>query len=37
MAEEEAQLGLPGDYTAAVEHFLRSLDPGIARRLAGGN
>ncbi|KAB2970145.1 MAG: alpha/beta hydrolase [Zoogloea sp.] len=28
-----AQLGLPGAYTSAVERFLSSLDNGIARRL----
>lgn len=27
------QLGLPSDYTYAVEAFLRSLDPAVARRL----
>jgi arylformamidase len=27
------QLGLPGDYTAAVEHFMASLSPEVAQRL----
>ena len=28
-----AQLGLPSDYTQAVENFLRSPDPGVAHLL----
>ncbi|MEW9624140.1 alpha/beta hydrolase [Rhodanobacter geophilus] len=30
------QLGLPSDYTAAVEAFMRSLDPAVAQRLDRG-
>ena len=34
--EINEQLGLSGGYTAAVENFLRSLDPSLAQRLGGG-
>lgn len=30
-----AQLGLPGDYTAGVERFMSSLSPEVAQRLRG--
>ncbi|WP_426663270.1 alpha/beta hydrolase [Rhodanobacter aciditrophus] len=33
--EINEQLGLPSAYTAAVEAFMRSLDPAVARRLDG--
>lgn len=33
--EINEQLGLPSPYTEAVEAFLRSLDPAVARRLDG--
>ncbi len=31
--EINQQLGLPADYTLAVEQFMRTLDPAVARRL----
>lgn len=31
--EINSQLGLPSDYTTAVEQFMRRLDPAVARRL----
>lgn len=31
--EIDQQLGLPSNYTRAVEQFMRTLDPGVARRL----
>ena len=34
--EINERLGLPSDYTAAVEAFMRSLDPAVARRLDAG-
>lgn len=34
-AEINATLGLPGDYTKAVERFMASLDPAVAARLNG--
>lgn len=32
----DADLGLANDYTQAVEDFMRTLDPAVARRLNGG-
>ena len=34
--EINERLGLPSDYTAAVEAFMRSLDPAVAQRLDAG-
>jgi arylformamidase len=34
-ADINAQLGLPGDYTAGVERFMASLSPEVAQRLRG--
>ena len=34
--EIDADLGLPNDYTCAVEDFMRTLDPAVARLLDGG-